>query len=360
MANLSIIAITKHGIAIARRLKSALPDSDIYAPVKLSDGTSEIFWFSESTGPLMGKIFKSSESIVCIFSLGAVIRLISPHLVDKKTDPAVVVIDDNANFVISALSGHLGGANALAKQLSTILGARAVITTAADVNKTIAVDLLGHDFGWTIEDFRDVTKSSALMVNSEKIAVFQDSGEENWWPGALPANVTKVESIERALSEEFKAALIISDRVIDTPKFLGKTTVVYRPKSLVIGVGLHWDTDSNTIDQGVRQVLEREGLAFSSIRNIASIDRGSKVKGLDEFCQRYGFETAYFSKEVLAQVQVPNPSEVVKTFEKTASVAEASCILSSKGSLIVQKQKFPPNLTIAVARANYLTPDQIV
>src|ERR1051326_324555 len=153
MANLSIIAITKHGIAIARRLKSALPDSDIYAPVKLSDGTSEIFWFSESTGPLMGKIFKSSESIVCIFSLGAVIRLISPHLVDKKTDPAVVVIDDNANFVISALSGHLGGANALARLVASFfMNSQPVITTAADVNENIAVDLVGREFGWKIEN----------------------------------------------------------------------------------------------------------------------------------------------------------------------------------------------------------------
>jgi len=102
-------------------------------------------------------------ALICIFSLGAVVRLIAPFLVDKKTDPAVIVIDDKAHFVISALSGHLGGANSLARLVSSFFdNCQPVITTAADVNETIAVDLLGREFSWTIDNFENVTKVRCL------------------------------------------------------------------------------------------------------------------------------------------------------------------------------------------------------
>ena len=132
-------------------------------------------------------------SLICIFSLGAVIRLISPHLKDKKSDPAVIVIDDTAKFVISTLSGHLGGANELTLKVADILNSIPVITTAADVNKTIAIDLLGKKFNWVIDNFENVTKVSAMMVNEERIGVYQDTGEKNWWNmDQLPKNVETV------------------------------------------------------------------------------------------------------------------------------------------------------------------------
>ena len=112
MGKTAVIAITKHGIEIARKLKDKIPEFDIYVPEKFSDGKNDVNWYSDSSSLAIGKLFKYYEGLVCIFSLGAVIRLIAPHLKDKKTDPAVIVIDDKAEFVVSTLSGHLGGANA--------------------------------------------------------------------------------------------------------------------------------------------------------------------------------------------------------------------------------------------------------
>jgi cobalt-precorrin 5A hydrolase len=274
--------------------------------------------------------------------------MVAPHLVDKKSDPAVIVIDDRANYVISALSGHLGGANALTKLVASFLGARPVITTAADVNETIAVDLVGREFGWEIENFDNVTRTSAFMVNEEKIAVYQDAGDRNWWQGQLPKNVTLVDSIDKARSPDFKAALVITDRAVD-PEVAAKS-IVYRPKTLVVGIGLHWDTSRETIESGVMAVFNEKGLALKSVRNIASVDRGARVKGLDEFAAQHGMPVHIYKKEDLAKVEVPNPSQAVQKFEGTASVSEASAILDSKGELVVQKQKFPPNLTVAVCR----------
>jgi len=116
---------------------------EVFAPNKFSDDNTSINWYNDNTSTKIVELFKSNDALVCLFSLGAVVRLISPHLKDKKTDPAVIVIDDKAQFVISTLSGHLGGANKLTNNIADKLGATPVITTAADVNKTIAVDLVG-------------------------------------------------------------------------------------------------------------------------------------------------------------------------------------------------------------------------
>jgi cobalt-precorrin 5A hydrolase len=176
---IAIIAITKNGIGIAKQIKNMIEESYVYVPEKFNNSDPELSFFTESVTQKIGTLFKSHNSLICIFSLGAVIRLISPHIKDKKTDPAVIVIDDAAKFVISTLSGHLGGANELTLKISELMNSIPVITTAADVNNTIPVDLVGKNFGWTIDNFENVTKVSAMMVNEEIIGFYQDSGEKN-------------------------------------------------------------------------------------------------------------------------------------------------------------------------------------
>ena len=351
-SKVAIVCITKNGINISKRIKEKIPSASIYAQSKHKDSSDGIIWFEKNTKIMIEDIFKEYDSIICIFSLGAVIRLISNLLVDKKTDPAVIVIDDKANFVISALSGHLGGANSLSKHIADILNSTAVITTAADVNETIAVDLLGTDFKWRIENFENVTKVSAHMVNEEKIGVYQDTGEAKWWNKELPKNVTIVDDIDELKSDNFRAGLIISDKIITDQLLIGKS-VIYRPKSLVVGLGFHWDTTQKDIEDGIMKVLKENGLSFLSIRNLSTIDRGKSPASLGSFSDKHGIPLEFFEKEKLNKIMVPNPSDVVKKYEGTSSVSEASSILSSGGELIITKQKFPPNLTVAVCRINY-------
>jgi cobalt-precorrin 5A hydrolase len=351
--SIGIICITKHGIEIARRLKSFLPTAQIFAQSKHSDSQGDVTWFDDSASSLVSKVFKTHEALICIFSLGAVIRLISPLLSDKKKDPAVLVIDDKANFVISALSGHLGGANALSRKVADLLNAKAVITTAADVNETIAVDLLGREFNWTIENFENVTKVSAFVVNEERVGIFQDSGEKDWWKGSkLPANITPVGTMEDLRTPEFKACLIISDQLVPYVELLEKS-VIYRPKSLVVGVGFHRDTSAEDIRKGMEEVFKEKGLAFDSVRNISSLNKNDPDGGLKKFSEMFKIPLELYDKTLLAKVTVPNPSQVVKKFEGIPSVSEAAAILSSGGDLIIPKHKFPPNLTLAVAKINF-------
>ena len=349
--SVAIIAITKKGIEIAKSLKTQFFQWEVFAPSKFSNNDSKINWFEDSTTSKVGELFKKYDALVCIFSLGAVIRLVSPHMRDKKTDPAVVVIDDTAKFVISTLSGHLGGANKLTEEISKILDAIPVITTAADVNQTIAVDLVGKEFGWTIDDDSTVTRVSAFMVNEEKIGIYQDAGEKDWWTPKkeFPKNITIYNSLEELRNSGSKGYLIISDKSIEDKELL-KNAVVYRPKTLVVGVGLHWDTSKETIKEGIEFCMKKFLLSTKSIARFASIKKESEVVGLQELAREWNVTIDYFEKDQLAQIAIPNPSETVQAFEGTPSVSEASALRSSNGKLVVEKQKFPPNLTVAIAR----------
>jgi len=347
MEKVSVLAITKNGINIGERLKELFPNWDIFVPSKLSNENKSITWYSEPTSDKIIELFKNSNALICLFSLGAVIRLIAPYLKDKKTDPAVIVIDDKTNFVISVLSGHIGGANELTQEISEKLNALPVITTAADVNKTIAVDLVGREFGWKIDDETTVTKISAHMVNAEPIGVFQQTGNKKWYK-ELPKNVTIYNSLEELKKSNSKAYLIISDTIIDNE--LAQESVIYRPQSLVIGIGLHWDTTKDTIKDGIEHCLKKFNLSSKCIAKLVSIKKSEDVQGLIDLGEEMKIPVEYVNREELAEIITPNPSNTVKAFEGTASVSEAAAIKISNGELIVEKQKFPPNLTVAIAR----------
>jgi len=349
MERISIIAITKNGIKMAKELKEKFPSWQVYAPDKFSDHNTKISWYTDSTTTKIMELFKSNDALICLFSLGAVVRLISPHLKDKKTDPAVIVIDDKAQFVISALSGHLGGANQLTNDIASQLGATPVITTAADVNKTIPVDLVGKDLGWKIDDDSNITKISAFMVNAEKIAVYQTCGTRNWWQNKMPENVSTYPTLGELKKSQSKGYLIISDEQVDDDEIL-ENAVIYRPPSLVIGIGLHWDTTKEKIMEGLDASLKKFNLNKKSVARIASIKKEKDVIGLDDFAEEMNVPLELYDRDELALIKTPNPSKMVEGYEGTASVSEAAAIKSSGGNLIVEKQKFPPDLTIAIAR----------
>lgn len=347
MEKTSVLAITKNGINMGLKLKGLFPDWAIYAPIKFSNDNMKIEWYSESTSDKIVELFENNNALVCLFSLGAVIRLIAPHLKGKKTDPAVIVIDDKTNFVISVLSGHIGGANEITQDIAKKLDAIPVITTAADVNKTIAVDLVGRNLGWKIENDSTVTEISAHMVNEEPIGIFQQVGNKTWYK-ELPKNVTIYDNLDQLKKSNSKAYLIISDEKIDDE--LAKKSVIYRPPSLVIGVGLHWDTTKEVIKDGIEKSLEKFRLSEKSISKLVSIKKPQDVQGLIDIGKEMKVPVEYVNREDLAEISAPNPSETVKEFEGTASVSEAAAIKVSGGELIVEKQKFPPSLTIAIAR----------
>lgn len=241
---IAVVAITRHGIALAGRVVSAWPGAQLFAPEKFraeaeAAAPSAAHCYAGKVGDQVPALFATFDCIVCIVSLGAVVRLIAPHLKNKESDPAVVVVDEAGHFAIPVLSGHLGGANALAGHLATALGATPVLTTASDARATIAVDLLGRELGWACEATHDeIVHCSAAMVNDEPIALVQETGSRDWWAGhangrngPLPANVTLFERLEDVDTNRFAAVLWIAARAMPAAfaARLAGRRVVYRP-----------------------------------------------------------------------------------------------------------------------------------
>ena len=349
MKKISVIAITKNGINISKKILRTFRSCKIYAPIKFSNGDKQIVWYSKSTQDQIKELFYTNDAVICLFSLGAVVRLIAPHIKSKKIDPAIISIDDKAKFVISVLSGHIGGANEITNQLANKLDSISVVTTASEVNNTIPIDILGKEFNWFVESKLSITTMSAFMINGEKIGVYQDAGEKNWWRGKLPKNITSYPTIKALKKSDNKAFMIISDKIIND-KYIVDNSVMYRPRSLVIGIGLHQNTTKETIKKNLKKCLEKFELCEKSIAKFATINKQFNVKSLINLSKEMKTQIEYFEKDKLAKINVPNPSKIVNKFEKTYSVSEAAAILSSDGELIVEKQKFPPDLTLSIAR----------
>jgi cobalt-precorrin 5A hydrolase len=354
---IAIVAITRHGVKLADKLKSLLGRGDLFVSSKFRSEVKEANFFEVSLRELVAGIWPLYDAFVFFVSLGAVIRIIAPHIKDKHVDPAVITIDDNATFVISVLSGHIGGANELTEDIARLLGATPVITTASDVGRTIPVDILGRQFGWMLEGEENTTKVSAAVVNRERVGLFQDAGEKDWWKREtpIPENIKIYDSFDAMVSEECAAYLIITDRVFDESysSILHKA-VLYRPKSLVLGVGCDRGVSADEIEELVVSTLKKNGLSLKSVRSIATIDNRKKEKGINEFAEKYGLPIQYFTRDELNQVKdVPNPSEMAMKYLGVIGVAEPAAILGSRwGELVIPKVK-SKMATLAVARIRF-------
>ena len=234
----ALVAITKHGAAQVAALAPSIPEAEVVVSSKFGstmvDVPNTVKVYEGALRDQMAPLFHNYDQIVFFVSLGAVIRLIAPHLKSKDEDPGVLVVDDAAQFVIPVLSGHVGGANAYAELLAQTLEATAVVTTASDVRKTIPVDILGRELGWKVEAPKiNITRVSAHVVNEEPIAVVQESGSRNWWtrPTPLPKNIHLYDSFDAVDLELHKAVLWITQRDVpeQTWRQLHERLVVYRP-----------------------------------------------------------------------------------------------------------------------------------
>jgi len=353
---IAIVTITRNGVKLGQRLTQLFPGSHLYLPAKFaSEPKAGEYSFQEPVKEVVRKVFSKYESLALIMAVGVAVRLLAPELKGKDKDPGVVVIDEKGKFAVSLLSGHRGGANQLASKIASVIGTQPVITTASEVGETIAVDLLGREFGWELESEANVTKVSAAIVNGDKVGIYQDAGDRNWWRGILPENISKFSSLEALEESACLAVLVITDRLLGQEhQALLDGAVVYRPKSLVVGIGCNRGVIGSNIEEAITQVLLEHGLSINSIRNIATIDLKRDEQGLLEFTRKHNLSVEFFAREALSQVKFPSaPSAMTFKWVGTPAVCEPAALLSSKSSnLVVSKTKLR-DVTIAVARVPF-------
>lgn len=316
---IGLIAATENGRRNAAHLATSWDDASFY------EGKPK---------EALHRAWGECDAVVLFLATGAAVRLVAPLLESKDTDPGIVTVDDAARFAVALCGGHGGGANALAGRVAEALGATPVVTTASDALGVPALDALGERLGFGLEGGSDLAAVGATLVSGERVNLVAD---RRWPLGPLPENVVRQDEPEAPL-------ILVSDRITQTPR----PAVVYRPPSLVVGVGCSRGAGAREILSLLDASLEEAGLSKASVAALASIDVKRDEAGLVEAAERLGVQILFHTAQALSAVEPPNPSEVVMEAVGTPSVAEAA-VLASGAELMVEKRK-SKMATVAVGR----------
>ena len=293
--------------------------------------------------------WKNYDAFIFIGAMGICVRTIAPLVEDKHKDPAVVCIDSFGQHVISVLSGHVGGANDLTREVAAIIGGREVITTQSDNAGLWALDTFAERFNWAVASDDDMNECIFAFVNREPTALLMDICDEgtDYLEKTLPEHVTVVKSIEDIDPKKFKLAILVTPYNLSVP--YGMLELHFVPMIAALGFGLaHHPKDYEDIYDEIDEAMNQMGV-LPCYKRYCTID----VKEDEEFCAMLvddlEEELVFYTAEELAKVEVPNPSKTVAQHVGTPSVCEAAAILgANNGKLIVPKVK-GKNWTAALA-----------
>lgn len=334
---LAVLAFSRQGVVTARRCAEILHEKQnlirLFVPERLSEeGTESI---QPPLAAFCGPLFQWADAMVFVGACGIAVRAIAPYVRDKQTDPAVLSVDELARFVIPLLSGHIGGANALAVKLADALGAAAVVSTATDINGKFSVDAWAASHEVFIDNIKAAKAVSAAILE-RTVPIFSD------FPIAtdLPSGV--------APGERGDVGICISWR----RKSPFQCTLLLVPKVVRLGVGCRKGADAGSIAAMVDGTMEKSGIHPAAVKCVATIDLKKNEAGLLTFCRERGWPLECYSAEELRAVQGEfTPSSFVRSVTGVDNVCERAAALGG-GQLIVKKTA-GSGVTVAAAVENW-------
>jgi cobalt-precorrin 5A hydrolase len=343
----AIVAITAGGARLARRIAAEAGAGEVYLPERLrqADGCR---YFAQPLAALLPELFGRFRGLVCIMATGIVVRLLAPQLRGKALDPAVVVLDEAGQFVISLLSGHLGGGNELARELAELLGGQAVITTATDVNGLPAWDEVARREGLTVEPLANVVTLNSLLLQQAPIALVDRRERVARHYAELPF-VLRLPNFATALQASAAGRVFVTHRHIPQAE-ASRDLLLLRPRDLVLGIGCNRGTSVEEIEAAVRLELQQAFLAFASLACVATIDDKADEEGITRFARRHQLPLEFHSAAALNAVAAPSPpSPHALAAVGAKGVCEPAALLSAGGGALLVRKKKVGNLTLAVA-----------
>lgn len=316
---LACIAFSEEGLRIADKIKLCQSfDADVFDKHSYKEHLQDIF--------------NEYKGVVFIGSTGIAVRLCAPFLINKTVDPAIVVIDDLCRFSISLVSGHLGGANQLAQNLSELLQCQPIITTASDGRNIEAVDMFAMNNGLYIESMEAAKKITALMVEGRPIKLDSE---------------VKIELKYNNLSDKIYDGIIFVSSKHDISS--SKPYCVLRPKNINIGIGCRRGKTKDEILKAIKAVFTSNNLSLKSISKIATVDVKSDEAGIIEACKELQCEMVIFSREEIRDVEEQfAASDFVKSTIGVSSVCEP-CAALAGGEIILSKTVID-GITIAISK----------
>jgi cobalt-precorrin 5A hydrolase/precorrin-3B C17-methyltransferase len=320
---IALVAATARGTQLAEALAPSLPDAEL---------------FRERPRQAVARGFAEADALVCFMATGVAVRLAASHLRDKHSDPAVVCVDDGARYVVALCGGHEGGANELAERVAGLLGAEPVVTTASDRLGLPALGSLGSEHGLKLAPGSDVAAVASALVSGIPVELWADVQVPL---GPLAPGVVAVEELPRT-----GPLIAITDRLVELPA----PHVLYRPESLVVGIGASRGCAREELVDLVDRTLDHARLSADSVAGFASIDLKADEPALIALGASQRRPLTFFAAEELAAVSAPNPSEVVRRAVGTPSVAEAAALLGANAPRLLVEKRTSPHATMAVAR----------
>lgn len=327
---LALTAFTGRGLELARRLAGALTEEGrpctLAAPRRLA-GEGPGY---DSLGAWTGEQFEQADALIFVGACGIAVRAIAPYVRDKLTDPAVVSVDEAGRFVVPLLSGHVGGANALALQVAALTGGQAAISTATDVNGLFAVDVWAKERGLAISSRALAKEVSAALLEGKPVGFRSSFGHP--CPLGLAAD------------GEPELGVWVTDQWGEDPF---PKTLRLVPKSLLVGVGCRRGTSAEAIEAAVLEALE--GLGLWAVAGVATIDLKRDEAGLLEVCKQYGWPLTTYSAGELAQAEGEfTSSAFVASVTGVDNVCERAAVLG--GGVLIVPKRAKNGVTTAVAR----------
>lgn len=338
----AVFPITERGFILAKRLAAARPGVDIHPPAKLRRGGLK---------RVVKAAFDERRAILFIGACGIAVRSIAPYLKGKEKDPAVVVMDEGAGFVISLLSGHLGGANRLAVELAAFFGAKSVVTTATDVANLACAEDIAERFALRVEDARRIRRVNSAILKGEPVLVVDADARRRGEAKGLFKGPFKYAARIPTAFEGYAAIVVVSPFVLDMPAPARRRALVLRPVEFTLGVGCRRGVTEKEVYTAVNTALAEAGVSPLSVGKIATIDIKGDEAGLISFAEKAGLPMEFYTAMELNTKKPPSGrSRIVEQKTGAGGVCEPAALLSSGAKRLWLKKRIYNRVTVALAR----------
>lgn len=346
---IAIATINNPSLEAAKKLLPHLRTHECHVFNK-SQETPELgaeFHIFKKVDDILPTAWAEFDAIIFIMATGAVIRKIAPHLKDKATDPAVLIMTLDLKRIIPLLSGHLGGANELADELSESIDECVnFVTTASDQIKVLAFDMFAKKHNYAISNLKSLAEVSNAIINKKQVQVV-----------TYPCMIESVKAFEGYKEENF--VFVSPDdlesfredipSVYITPQKLPNSALQIHPQKISLGLGMNRGTSVEEITNAVKRFCYEHGLEFSQVSKLASFTAKNDEEGLLAFAKRSELALEFYDEEAInALTENFSPSQATKFFN-IKGVAEPAALLASENKTLFLSKRIYGAVTVAAA-----------
>ena len=332
---IAIISVSNKGLELALTLKEKLDEDSTVIKCDL---------FHKNVKKYIKIAFFEYDAIIAIMASGILIRSVAPYIKSKVSDPAVLNIDDNGNFVISTLSGHLGGANALADKIADLIDATPVITTSTDVNRKLGIDVLAKDLYLSIDDTKEILYFNKAILENEKITFTLNPKKDYVY---LKDYLSK-NTLEIHVSFNYSSNVNTDEIHVE----LDKHKIVLKEKKLVAGLGCKRGKKCSDIYNGLKKSINYLNIDISRINMLSSAEIKKDEKGMIDLSKKLSIPINFVELDKLKLFESPDiqKSEFVKSKFGIYGVCEPSALITAGfDSKLIYKKTSYNGVTIAIA-----------